>query len=135
MSQTGNQGQPTPRKNRNWIASGETTRKAGDYEAASEALAFWSDRHELPDLVGHGGSVRAVVDVLESSKLRVIYSNVRTGAGREVWESSTPDREDDARTNDCGDKPAGVAVSNSPMSQETRECSRISSAADKHFRW
>src|SRR5215831_788805 len=34
--------------------------KAGDYEAAYEALAaFWPDRHELPNLVGLTGSVRA----------------------------------------------------------------------------
>src|SRR5215471_4839251 len=34
--------------------------KAGDYEAAYEALAvFWPDRHELPNLVGLPDSVRA----------------------------------------------------------------------------
>ena len=34
--------------------------KAGDYEAAYEALAaYWPDRHELPNLVGLTGSARA----------------------------------------------------------------------------
>jgi hypothetical protein len=75
--------------------------KAGDYEAAYEALAaFWLDRPELPNLVGHSGSVRAVVDVLESSKLRVIYKffeleqagksgNIRPQNGKTTHEQTT----------------------------------------------